>query len=49
MVSIENAVYSVLQLFREVPDSHSVEDTFPLSYMLSVSDLDEVKGNRSLT
>lgn len=49
MVSIENAVYSVLQLLREVPDGHSVEDTFPLSYMPSISDPDEVRVDRSLT
>ena len=49
MVSIENAVYSVLQLLREAPDSHSVEGTFPLSYMPSISDADEVRADRSLT
>ena len=49
MVLIENAVYNVLQLLREVPDSHSVEGTFPISYMSSVSDADEVRADRSLT
>ena len=49
MVSIENAVYSVLQLLREVPGSHSVEGTFPLSYMPSISNPEGVRVDRSLT
>ena len=49
MVSIENAVYSVLRLLREVLDSHSVEGTFPPSDMPSISDANEVRVDKSLT
>lgn len=49
MVSIENAVYNVLRLLREVLDNHSVEGTSPLSDMPSISDADEVRADKSLT
>ena len=49
MVSIENAVYNVLRLLHEVLDSHSVEGTFPPSNMPSISGMDEVGVDKSLT
>ncbi len=49
MVSIENAVYSALRPLREVLDSHSVEGTFLLSYVPSISDAAEVRADNSLT